>query len=294
MSLTGWVEWDKDEINTLIDLTGLPSGKKNWMLPSPKGKMLALPLGDSRRVGRAIDYAIRMRLVQINGLYPHALSQSGSLVAEQGTRRDDKRETFMDNFWDKWYDICKIDDITELLPDCIVLANLEVVARGGEDLGNKNIFHIDNQEVQDLKNQVSLLDSHMWQRENNVVLNPMFGDSSRYIGGADADVLIDGTLIDIKSYQCLKVDRHIQRQLMGYYILNLREGDPSRLHSLGVYFARHGILHTIPIPTWASEPKKVVYKDDKGRLIPPGWVGGYEWDVIEESMAEYRDAINLS
>ena len=83
------------------------------------------------------------------------------------------------------------------------------------------------------------------------VLNPTFGAGSALVHGADADLLIDDTLIDLKTNKRLEFDRAIFNQLVGYYVLSQVGGIPecpqSRIEVLGVYFARFGVLHRLRI-----------------------------------------------
>lgn len=77
-----------------------------------------------------------------------------------------------------------------------------------------------------------------------VVLNPTF-TGSRDVGGADADLIVDGCLIDIKASVQPKIDPGWLRQLAGYALLDYT--DERRIHSVGIYMARQGILLTWPL-----------------------------------------------
>lgn len=80
-----------------------------------------------------------------------------------------------------------------------------------------------------------------------VVSGPRF-TLAEPLGGADADLIIDSMLIDLKTVSIIKDSRDIINQLYGYWffsLLNL-EQDPtnerSEIDTLAVYFARHGLL----------------------------------------------------
>jgi excisionase family DNA binding protein len=75
-------------------------------------------------------------------------------------------------------------------------------------------------------------------------LNPTFAGSS-YIGGADADIIIDGQLIEIKSSIRARIDSTWLYQLIGYVLLDY--DDHYHLHSVGIYMARQGLLLTWPL-----------------------------------------------
>lgn len=72
------------------------------------------------------------------------------------------------------------------------------------------------------------------------VLNPKF-DGSGEIGGADADLILDRTLLELKTTRQDSFERvdHIY-QLLGYALLDY--SDEYRLSGIGVYLARRGLL----------------------------------------------------
>jgi hypothetical protein len=62
------------------------------------------------------------------------------------------------------------------------------------------------------------------------------------VGGADADLIVDGCLIDIKASVQPKINPEWLRQLAGYVLLDYT--DEQRIHSVGIYMARQGVLLT--------------------------------------------------
>jgi hypothetical protein len=86
------------------------------------------------------------------------------------------------------------------------------------------------------------------------MLNPAFRDASYLVGGADADLLIDDTLVEIKTTRELKFTAETFRQLVGYYALYKIGGGVTmgprpkpRILSLGIYFARYGVFRSFPV-----------------------------------------------
>lgn len=79
-------------------------------------------------------------------------------------------------------------------------------------------------------------------------LNPTFGDASRMIGGADADIILDTTVIDIKTTIEPKVPRDHFNQLIGYAALaelgGINNGPPQRLDRFQVYLSRYAAFQT--------------------------------------------------
>ncbi len=74
-----------------------------------------------------------------------------------------------------------------------------------------------------------------------VILNPTF-QGSEDVGGADADLIIGDTLIDIKATKLPNFKPHYIYQLLGYVLLDY-EGQYN-INSIGFYLARQGIWHT--------------------------------------------------
>lgn len=120
----------------------------------------------------------------------------------------------------------------------------------------------DRRDVADLRGLVELLEAERPLTGEEAYLNPQFGSASSMVGGADADVLIDGTLIDVKATKKSHLEDSWWHQLVGYAILTDVEqtlakhedelpenvgADPlPEIESVGIYFARHGVLWTVP------------------------------------------------
>ena len=71
------------------------------------------------------------------------------------------------------------------------------------------------------------------------VLNPNF-DGSMDIGGADADMIVDGTLIDIKTTTKQEINPDWLRQILGYTLLDY--SDRYQINAISLYMSRQGIL----------------------------------------------------
>jgi hypothetical protein len=76
------------------------------------------------------------------------------------------------------------------------------------------------------------------------LLNPTFA-GSHDVGGADADLVIDGCLIDIKTSISSQVKAEYLYQLAGYLLLDY--DNLLQLQTLGIYMARQGLLVTWPV-----------------------------------------------
>ena len=77
----------------------------------------------------------------------------------------------------------------------------------------------------------------------NPVFGPTFYPGSRWLRGADGDLIDEGCLIDIKAGRQVEQTAFI-RQVLAYAMLDV--ADEYELNSIGVYLARYGILWHIP------------------------------------------------
>ena len=137
----------------------------------------------------------------------------------------------------------KLDDA--LIESTLKLAQLDQIYRSGRiDLNNNYL----KQDVDELRQLFDVaVQSNVFKENINYILNPTFGKGSELVGGADADLISDDTLIDIKVTKNLKFTQAMYNQIIGYYALSAIENKPPKIKNVGIYFARHGILHTIAI-----------------------------------------------
>jgi len=72
-----------------------------------------------------------------------------------------------------------------------------------------------------------------------VVVNPILPGSA-LVGGADADLVLDGCLIELKVSAMSRVNPAWLRQLLAYLLLD--RDDQLAIRRIGIYLARHGVL----------------------------------------------------
>lgn len=105
-----------------------------------------------------------------------------------------------------------------------------------------------------------------------LLLNPHFGSASLAVGGADADLVAQNVLIDIKTTKQTVVERDTMRQLVGYVAL-ARASDCAELFAqidtVAIYFARYGVLRTVRLPARVSGDEYVA----TGRWMGRTWEG---------------------
>ena len=151
-----------------------------------------------------------------------------------------------------------------LIESALDLARVDQLYRNGDlptHLGN-----YDDGDIVDCLQLLSILNDSGVLTPTTARLNPTFGLASSLVDGADADAILDGTLVDLKTTKKATFKADYWRQLVGYLILadvhntllntgaygelgvdSTTEDIPPRLdiEDFGVYFARHGELSTV-------------------------------------------------
>jgi len=146
----------------------------------------------------------------------------------------------------------------EVIETALLLAQLDPIFRAG--FIDENIGTIDEGDVADLRNLISIVNPEAFRAQDLCMLNPTFGEGSRLVRGADADLLIDNALIDIKTTKSLKLNRDYFNQLIGYYVLFKIGGVDNapyapKIERIGIYYSRYSELYTIPIRTVLNEER---------------------------------------
>jgi hypothetical protein len=138
----------------------------------------------------------------------------------------------------------------EVLESALLLAQLDPVFRAG--FVDPNIGTVHKEDVTDLRNLISIADTEMFRAQELCLLNPTFGEGSTLVGGADADLVIDDTIIDIKTTKALKLQRAYFDQLIGYYVLHeiagVGELEPKpKISKVAIYYSRFAYLHVLEL-----------------------------------------------
>ena len=81
-------------------------------------------------------------------------------------------------------------------------------------------------------------------------LGPTF-DGSGDVGGADADMILDGQLVDVKNTISPKVTGEMIHQLLGYALLDY--SDRHSIRKVGIYLSRQGKLITWSLDSLLAE-----------------------------------------
>ena len=233
-------------------------------------------------VGTAFDYLLRFALQR---LHPHAIAKEW--IAEAATAglwevvTDERGQTFgfdtlginriASRYGEEraWQAKVIVEDakqhhahylqsgiLTEdLLRSILLLAQIDPIFRSRmlyEPFGA-----VDHGDIEDLRQLFAIIPFEQFSSSSVCLLDPTFGVSS-LVGGADVDLVIDGAIIDIKTTKFFQLNREYIDQLLGYYALYRLggiTGMPSQhvIHTLGIYFSRHGYLYTFPVSQLARE-----------------------------------------
>ena len=142
----------------------------------------------------------------------------------------------------------------DLLRHAMRLSGLDLHYRAGRNQYAED--EINEADVEDLRNIWGVLEcGDLTNLEGPVYLNPTFDDASRMVGGANADIIANDILFDIKTTKTSRFTREHFNQIAGYVVLNYMDKGRGffggllgrgRLKQFGVYFSRHGVLRTLP------------------------------------------------
>ncbi|GAA5533978.1 hypothetical protein [Deinococcus aluminii] len=214
----------------------------------PETPLRCVPLGaNPGLVGTAFDYALRF-LVQ--GRNPHLLPVRGMLAARLAVFGMNREQVLNDVNSAE----ATLQEVADGLSfeerharSAVVLASYEVVARTGlfQDLAGV-VPPAASRDVLALAQNVP---QEAFRAGEQLILNPRFPAAGRF-GGADADLLIDDLLIEVKATKHLHLEGSYLQQLTGYLVLDRlagTQGSTLPIRRLGVYYARHGVLQVMPV-----------------------------------------------
>ncbi len=220
----------------------------------------------SNVVGTASDYIFRIILANIIGKE----NIMNNIVAQRGLNGlgrynfDTEFLNFCSEKFNQSIKICNDAIETGVIDEKVVQATvffsyLDTVVRAG--IYDKEIFErsIRSEPHKSIVNDVLDLTrvfKEKFIKENNVtsssniIFNPRFGKASVIVGGADADVIIDGVLYDFKSTKKVGYVTNEVCQLIGYSILNeiycSNQGEQA-INKIAFYKSRFGETEILDI-----------------------------------------------
>ncbi len=235
--------------------------------------ILAPPLSNRYTlVGTAFDYLLRFYVKRLNPdaierqwVAEHCLTNpsspllvdatmeidTGTVVSYTETNLTKKAKRIIERAKVNYSAFLHSGQITDdLFESALCLAQLDPIWRAG--FIDKNMGDVQDEDVEDLRNLILIVEPKLFKAKHLCLLNPTFGEASRLVGGADADLVIDDLLIDIKTTKKLDFKTTFFHQLMGYVVLHeiARVGDLKPKPSVtkaGIYFARHAYLHVFQL-----------------------------------------------
>jgi hypothetical protein len=244
MSLTSILESDRARA-VLKGLIRNPGSR-----PKPRVRVPRVA-ASPQRVGTAFDYALRFGLA---ARYPVHIDH---LVAETALARLEGTPSLQEHVGLARRQRDEAAGILRALPRqtalgakaadaCYRLASLDAVwrARNTEQLYQS----VSSEEIKELQALYGIVPWDQFQPEQRLILNPTFLIGSRLVGGADADILLDNVVLDVKTIKDQALSVGLVRQLVGYALLANQYGitgldDRPSFARLGVYFSRAGVLH---------------------------------------------------
>lgn len=267
-------------------------------------EMVAPPISKSYPlVGTAVDYLLRFKVKHINGkrlanaddwiadkalgmLHGHLLSLGSKKV---GLGRMNKTSVSAERLLESlaanhkaakkhvsaYLKSGKTTD--DLIESAIFLARLDAFYRAG--FVDPGLLERDADVLQDTRSVFLQAQDEHFTVIRSCYLNPTFGKGSRLVGGADADLILDDMLVDIKTTMHLRLDRSYFDQLLCYYVLSLIGGingstKNKSIKKVGIYYSRHGLMWSAAISDLGSDEE---WKDFKKWFIDhlkqhPWWI----------------------
>jgi hypothetical protein len=152
----------------------------------------------------------------------------------------------------------------------------------------------DPDDIADLRNLVTAIPLEQFKAKKECFLNPTFGDASRAIGGADADIIVDDLLLDIKVRKDVAITTEDFHQVIGYYLLYKIGGVGSDgiyyipdITRVGFYSARYRLLSTWPLEECfgadaiGKDQARCAKAENESFLNSPGQAPGYSlWLIV--------------
>jgi hypothetical protein len=280
-------------LTTIMDYTSKEyKGFRSFLsesFPKPKfeksSRLLSLPISSNPSlIGTAFDYLLRFHLEKkfkpkvyatrwvsenaIDGYF----KKSGLSYQSIGYPEDLSSESIKQLYAIKenaprQFELCKSihakflqsrrNDSGELLKACLFLARLDNIYRRTlptiEEL--RTLYDVSKNDMEELKSLINCCTIDQFKPNFHIILNPRFNTN---IISADADLVVDETLIDVKVTKHLELPRGLFNQLIGYYLLYLiggiSENSKLKISKLGIYFARHNFLWTVDVEQVGSDP----------------------------------------
>lgn len=137
----------------------------------------------------------------------------------------------------------------DLLRACYMAAQIEASYRSGRRADVLGV--VPEKAVQELEQLTVLLDIEKFRPNKRIYLNPQFATQGTRVRCAEGDLIIDETLIDIKTTILTNRNRYHWHQLVSYSVLAKLSGID--IQRIGIYYARQGLLAVFPLAEVIAE-----------------------------------------
>lgn len=283
------------ECKTTVDNDTNPESHKK-MVNEPK-------TGNYTLVGTAFDYLLRFLIEAHN---PQAITRSwrAEKALDELVGKDKKiAKSIIKNAKIHYHRFLNEKEINDdIIMTSLLLAKIDGIV-WGKDWKDIDL-NVDPNDTEDIRNLIGGVPESMYIAKKHCFLNPTFGLASHLVNGADADLLLDGILIDIKTTKNPKFTSSFFYQLMGYVILHhlgqlyskniqrvvpagfeeFYENEPdnpflnTNIEKIGVYFSRFNYLYTIDLkdvlPGGKTNLKFLTwFEDEAHRIYKPKILG---------------------
>jgi len=113
-------------------------------------------------------------------------------------------------------------------------------------------WHVYNNDITDLKRMFLLLDSRYFTAKDTLEIQPDFADAALMVAGTSASLILDDTIIEVKTTKTLKLTPEYLHLMVGFYLLNeinRKQGAKVvyNIENIAIYFARFQKLVKISI-----------------------------------------------
>lgn len=242
MSLTSFIKASKDYRDLIRDNFIKPKFNAGPLIAEPKTQNYGL-------VGTAFDYLLRFKIERKNKCKAMPWIASTPKQIPLAEEINVEARTLLNLY-------LKTGKMTKaLMESALKLATIDNVVRSGQ--GADMVGSINPLDLEDLSNLYKLIDADKFKSRQSCYLNPTFGIGSELVAGADADLIIDGALIDVKTTIKPDFTRSYFEQLIGYFLLHIIDCEdrnvPVSIKKLGIYFSRHGCLFLMDVADLVDE-----------------------------------------
>ena len=222
-------------------------------------------------LGTAFDYLVRMSLAREKKIAFEPIIAGISI--KKFLKQNEEKGVHMKNFL-YCINSTKIaideNNLKLMAQNSLSFARLDPYYRSSKWDENWLQKSTDSEDIEELIQLHELWVKSFILPKGKLLLNPSF-KSSRLVGGADADLIANQSIIDWKVYNDPK--RHLHEnlaQMVGYSILSLLDGKP--LSNCIIYFARHGKQFSIPFDRLMKmKPERAIehFKKLSNNGLPP-------------------------